>query len=155
MVLPLKSHSQSDRAITPNTQPQPKPKVMNKKPKTQQLRIINRAWENLARALGNISMTNYGKVYLRMNTKEEKEHRGISGSRGMSVPQAAKFMAVRQIVAAVMGRDNPEIRDCISTNPSVFYAHSLWENFPEEIKTALAGFDLSGILEMDYAELVK
>jgi len=130
---------------------------MNKK---QQIKLIKDTWQRLDYALSSIRWGGYGKEYLDLNIREEKDHnryRPDHCKRGLTILEASKLFAVKEIVEALVGqeKDRPEIKDYLHFRKSVFYAWSLVENHREELTKALEGVNYNDILALDYVELIE
>lgn len=130
---------------------------MNKK---QKIKLIKDVWQKLDYVLQGIHGGNYGKEYLNLNIREEKNHdrsRPNGIRRGLSIIEASKLFAVRQIVEALTDEEKhkPKVKNYLYLRKSVFYAWALVENYKEEIEKALQGVNYDDVLALDYRELIK
>ena len=99
----------------------------------------------------------------RLALEDEKDHRKFMDSfreyhpHAASASVCAKQLAVTWLAKFVTGKAKFELRDLISTKPSVNYAASVAENYGDEIRAAWPSttFDLTTLSELDYCQLVS
>jgi len=130
----------------------------NKVTKAEALKVINKASSELAYALDNIKWSKLYTDYLKENIAEEKSHdrfRGDSISRGLTITEAGKLFAVKQIVEYYLGEKAPDVACYSYMRKSVFTAYSLVALYREYVEKALKGIDLEVINGLDYCELIK
>lgn len=125
----------------------------------KQKKIINDTWQKMEYVLNNQSISHYADRYYEQNLQEEKDHSKFMsryGSRGMTIPQAARLFCVRQIAEYLKEpKKTLDAKDFISYRQSIFWAYSLANTYRAELTEALKGVDLDAILALDYADLVE
>lgn len=129
---------------------------MNKK---QQIQLIARAFVALD-VLNNKVMAPLRDRYFAENREEEKGHRNFcpAGVRcGLSVNDAARLFAVRQIAQFMAGEKAPEPSDWLHVRKSYLTACALVAEYRADIEKSWAEFGIavSDVLALDYAELNK
>ncbi len=131
---------------------------MNTKEKNQAIKLINQAWDRIYYCIHSQASDYVISEYLKLNIQEEKRHDNFrpSGiSRGITINQAGKFFAVKQIAEYLQGENPPDVKYYIDLRQSCFYAYSLAMKYREELQKALAEIDLSAIVALDYSKLVE
>lgn len=128
--------------------------------KRQQIQMIDRAWLYVGEALNNLTIHGYGRQYLALNVREEKDHRRFcpDGVKcGLTLPQAARLFCVKQLADYLTGEPEPTVKDFISFRHSAFMAASLVANYRTELQKAFqeAGVKEEDCAALDYAALNK
>lgn len=128
--------------------------------KREQIKMIDRAWLYVGEALNNIGIHGYGRQYLALNMREEKDHRRFcpEGIKcGLTTPQAARLFCVKQLADYLNGEVVPTAKDFIHIRQSNLMAASLVANYRAEIKQAFseASVNPEDCSALDYAELNK
>ena len=125
----------------------------------KQKELINSTWQKMEYVLNNQSISHYADHYFKQNLDEERDHANFMskyGSRGMTIPQAARLFCVKQIAEYLKDKKQKlDAKDYIGLRPSVFWAYSLANTYRAELTEALKGVDLDAILALDYADLVE
>lgn len=126
--------------------------------KTQQIKLLKDLSDKLSRYLDNLKWTAIYTDYLGENIKEEKAHNRFKPDgieRGLTVIEAARYFAVRQIVEYFEGEKQPSLKHYIEMRKTVFTAYSIAALYREEITKAFEGLDYKEVLKMDYCFLVQ
>ena len=132
---------------------------MNTKEKNQAIKLINTAWERIYYCISTKKSEFVISEYLRLNIQEEKKHdhyRPEGTTRGLTVNQAGKLFAVKQIVEYIWtGGQSPDVKYYIDLRQSCFMAYSLAMQFEEYLIKALDGISLESIMALDYVSLME
>jgi len=126
--------------------------------KRQTLNEIKKASYNLAYVLNNQTWSALWDNYLKENVDEEKKHdnyRSDGISRGITIREAGKLFAVKQIVEYLEGAKAPDVKAYLNMRKSVFTAYALAMNYTKQINEALEGIDLDIIRQADYCKLIE
>jgi len=127
--------------------------------KKQSLKLIKEAYWKIKEVLESVHFGGYHTQYYNLNLKEESEHRQFCPDGvicGLTKIEAVKLFYVQEIVEALFKPSYiPTVKDYLSVRQSIFFAHSLVANYREELTKALQGIDWQGIIDIDYAELMK
>ncbi len=105
--------------------------------------------------------TNYAQKLLEQCKGEEKGHRGWGPDfakyhpDAASVTDCAKVFAVKRIAEYLTGAPFPKGKDYLHFQLSCFTAAGMVDEFGDELRTALAAFDLAQLAALDYCDFVK
>lgn len=127
--------------------------------KNEQIQLIKTTWQKIAEVLSCQSSVKYAKQYLSLNIQEEKNHdkfRPINTIRGLTILEAGKFFAVKQIIEFLTDKKYiPSAKDYLFVRQSIFFAYALVSQYRKEFEIVLKDVCFDDILNMDYTELMK
>lgn len=125
--------------------------------KQKQLQIIDATYDIIVDVITEFR-EHYHFEYLNILKQEETQHnknRLDNIHAGLTRLQSIKLFYVKRILEALTDTNKRNIKDYISTKPSVFYAASLVENLRVEFESAFMDIPLEPILAIDYAQLMQ
>jgi len=131
---------------------------MNKEQK-QIIKKINQAFSKLS-VLNNIKWTAYRDDLFNLIKKDELQHRKSFGDRSYSkdtapISDCARLFVVQNIAESLLNRVKYTIKDYLIIRKSCLYAHSLVENYREQIEKAWTGEDIKSLADLDYISLIN
>ncbi len=110
--------------------------------KKQTLKAVNKAWTEFAYVLDTCGWGRDGVNYLKLNVAEEKDHdryRGDSIGRGITITEAAKLFAVKQLVEYLTESEKaPDPKGYNHMRKTVFMAYGLVSDYTKQLMGALA-----------------
>ncbi len=119
--------------------------------KRANLQLIDKAFFAIERALESDRDFD---TFFRQVMSEEKDHRRfVTGTNGLSTPQAARLFVVRVITEQFLSSKAPATEDIFTFRLSKFQAFALVARYRGRVVAALTPFDLNELLALDYAEL--
>ena len=136
-------------------------KTSEKVTKKQALNLINEAWSEFSYVLDNQDWSKHGTDYLDENIAEEKRHdhmRPDHVNRGLTIREAGKLFAVKQLTQYLCGEKAPNVEAYISLRKSLFTAYGLVMRYTPQLQDMMGklGKDkVNQILNIDYCELIK
>jgi len=112
------------------------------------------------RLLNNITWTSYREELFSINKKNEKNHRDNMsrvGNRDYSkspLSVTAKYFCVRHILESLDGITSVSVKSYLHLDKSYFLAHSLVENYGDQLLDAFEGYNRDDFYALDYCEMV-
>jgi len=104
--------------------------------------------------------TNWAERLFDQCRAEEKSHRGFGHDfnkyhpNAVSIADCARLFAVHRIAEYLTGAKFPTGQDYLHTQTSCFIAAGMVDEFGDELREALAGFDLAELAQLDYVQFV-
>lgn len=125
----------------------------------EQKKLIREAWGQVAYVLDNLTWGGIGRNYLKENIQEERAHdrfRGESIQRGMTIKEAGKMFAVKQLADLLTGKaGEPPVKEYLHYRKSVYTAYAIFATYEKELREAWRDIDLEALTLLDYCELIK
>lgn len=113
-------------------------------------KIINDGFYRLARAVGNITWTDYAKELYDIEKGYEKNHRQFTNCDYVfNVNDASKFWSVYHVLESLELKNDLDIKSYLHIKKSIFYARSIVANYREQIEKEFNGFDIKAFKEIE------
>ena len=149
-----------------NDKPSSQEQSMTKAEIKKAIETLKSVSNKMSYVLDNQTWSKIWTDYLNHNIKEEKDHdrfRHDSIRRGISITDAGRLFAVKQIVEFYTKRTQypgekvkkPDVKNYLSYRKSIFEAYSITETYRHLLKPIMKEIDIDYILSLDYCLLIK
>jgi hypothetical protein len=117
-------------------------------------KMINSFYSRLDRSLESKGWGNLVENVLRMELKDEKQHRGSDTARFHCTPtEAAKYFTVKHVFDGFTS--HLKVEDILHIRLACFYGEALSKEYGEEIKAAFSDAEIAEFLTLDYVKLIE